>query len=490
MSCKHSDQMQQRHSKLVEIRQDIGVDPFPSRTPDRIPVSEALAFGETEESLSVAGRIRSKREHGKTIFVDIMDHTGSIQLYLNTKILSEDNWVLLQKLDLGDIIWVRGRLFNTRMGELTVRVEELRLLCKSVRPLPVVKIDSEGVSHDSVSDPDLMYRHRCIDLLTNTPSRERFVKRSRIVSALRKYLDENDFLEVETPVLQPIYGGAAADPFVTEYHSLDQTCYLRIATELYLKRLLVGGFERVYELGKDFRNEGIDRTHSPEFTQLELYEAYADYQTMMSRFEEMITASAEAVGLGQKIEFLGQDVDLTPPFRRLGFVDSLLEASEEDLFSWTPEDLRKLSDRLEIAPDVTDRITLLDKLFDHYVADRITAPTFVVDYPSELSPLAKQKPGSQSLTERFEIFVMGLELANAFSEQNDPLFQRSVLERQAVSDGHREGEVDEEFLYALETGMPPAGGMGIGVDRLVMLLTGTASIRDTILFPQLRRTSG
>jgi len=459
MSCKHSDQMQQRLSKLDEIRQDIGVDPFPSRTPERIPVSEALAFGETEESLSVAGRIRAKREHGKTIFVDIVDHTGSIQLFLNTKILSEGSWALLQKLDLGDIIWVRGRLFNTRMGELTVRVEELRLLCKSVR-------------------------------LTNTPSRERFVKRSRIVSALRKYLDDNDFLEVESPVLQPVYGGAAADPFVTEYNSLDQTYYLRIATELYLKRLLVGGFERVYELGKDFRNEGIDRTHSPEFTQLELYEAYADYQTMMSRFEEMVAASAEAVGLGQKIEFLGKNVDLTPPFRRLGFMDSLAEASGEDLFSWTPGDLRKLSDRLEIAPDVTDRITLLDKLFDHYVADRITAPTFVVDYPAELSPLAKQKPGSQSLTERFEVFVMGLELANAFSEQNDPLFQRSVLELQAVSDGHREGEVDEEFLYALETGMPPAGGMGIGVDRLVMLLTDTASIRDTILFPQLRRPSG
>ncbi len=368
-------------------------------------------------------------------------------------------------------------------------MEELRLLCKSVRPLPVVKTDPEGIAHDAVSDPDLMFRHRCVDLLTNPASRERFEARSRIVTALRRYLDESGFLEVETPILQPLYGGAAADPFVTEYHSLDQTFYLRIATELYLKRLLAGGIEKVYELGKDFRNEGIDRTHSPEFTQLELYEAWADYGTMMTRFEEMMTAAAGALGGSLEIDFLHMRIDLTPPYRRIGFIDSLREASGEDLFSWSPADLRKLSDHLEISPGVSDRITLLDRLFDHYVADRIVEPSFVVDYPEELSPLAKlKKDGTTGITERFEAFTAGLELANAFSEQNDPLFQRKVLESQAVADGHREGEVDEDFLYALETGMPPAGGMGIGVDRMVMLLTGTGSIRDTILFPQLRRT--
>jgi lysyl-tRNA synthetase class 2 len=376
------------------------------------------------------------------------------------------------------------------MGELSVKVEEVVLLCKSIRPLPVVKTDSEGIAHDVISDPDLVYRHRCVDLLTNPDSRKRFVSRSRIVSALRGYLDGQGFLEVETPVLQPIYGGAAAEPFVTVYNSLDQTCYLRIATELYLKRLLAGGIERVYELGKDFRNEGIDRTHSPEFTQLELYEAWADYTTMMRRFEEMTAAAADALGIGPEIDFAGTRISLGPPYRRLGFMESLREASGEDLFSWSPGELRKLCDRLEIAPGATDRTSLLDRLFDHYVADRIVQPSFVVDYPQELSPLAKHRrdPGQEGITERFEAFAAGLELANAFSEQNDPLFQRRVLEEQAVADGHREGEVDEEFLYALETGMPPAGGMGIGVDRLVMLLTGTGSIRDTILFPQLRRT--
>jgi lysyl-tRNA synthetase class 2 len=489
MGSGQSDQIEARLAKLREIREGLGIDPYPARTPGRIPVSDARDMGETEEPVAVAGRIRGRREHGRTVFADLEDQTGSIQLYLNLKVLGDDAWALLQHLDLGDLVWVRGPLFLTRMGELSVRAEELMLLCKSTRPLPVVKTDSDGVTHDAVSDQDLTYRHRCIDLLTNPLSRRRFEARSRIVTALRSYLDGIGFLEVETPVLQPIYGGAAADPFVTEYHSLDQTFYLRIATELYLKRLLAGGMERVYELGKDFRNEGIDRTHSPEFTQLELYEAWADYTTMMNRFEEMVLVASEAAGAGREIEYQGTSLDLSPPWQRIGFVESLGKASGEDLFSWDPADLRKLADDLEIAPGVTDRITLLDRLFDYYVADRIVQPGFVVDYPVELSPLAKQsREGGESITERFEAFAAGLELANAFSEQNDPLFQRDVLVKQAVSDGHREGEVDEEFLYALETGMPPAGGMGIGIDRLVMLLTDTGAIRDTILFPQLRRS--
>ncbi|MCD4702485.1 MAG: hypothetical protein K8S24_11570 [Candidatus Aegiribacteria sp.] len=318
-------------------------------------------------------------------------------------------------------------------------------------------------------------------------SHDRFVKRSRIISSLRSYLDSNAFLEVETPVLQPLYGGAAAEPFETRYGSMNQQFYLRIATELYLKRLIAGGIDRVYELGKDFRNEGVDRTHSPEFTQLELYEAYADYNAMMNRFEDMICAAAEAAGHSDSIMYQGTEFDLTPPFRRIDFMDSLRDASGEDLFSWESADLSKLMDEKGIVTQANDRMTMLDKLFDHYVAHRIQQLTFVIDYPEELSPLAKQKKNSPGVTERFEVFLAGLELANAFSEQNNPMFQRRILIRQAEASLHRRGELDEEFLYALETGIPPTGGMGIGVDRLVMILTDTGKIRDTILFPHLRR---
>jgi len=326
-----------------------------------------------------------------------------------------------------------------------------------------------------------------VDLQVNPRSRERLLKRSAIVSALRKYLENSGFLEVETPVLQPIYGGAAAEPFETVYESLNEKYYLRIATELYLKRLVAGGLDKVFELGKDFRNEGIDRTHSPEFTQLELYESYSDYRGMMNRFEEMVTVSREAAGIEENIRFQDMEIHLSPPFRRIGFMDSLKEASGEDLFSWEPKDLVRLLEKLGVSGESSDRITMLDKLFDHYVAHRIVDPTFVVDYPVELSPLAKRRTDKPELTERFEAFIGGLELANAFSEQNDPVLQRRILQEQADASPHRRGEVDEDFLFALETGMPPTGGMGIGVDRLVMVLTDTGRIRDTILFPHLRR---
>jgi lysyl-tRNA synthetase class 2 len=350
-----------------------------------------------------------------------------------------------------------------------------------------VKTDAEGNVFDALADTEMMYRHRSIDLLVNPVSRERAIARSRIVSALRAYLDGNGFLEVETPVLQPLYGGAAAEPFKTEYIHLQETFYLRIATELYLKRLLAGGLDRVYELGKDFRNEGIDRTHSPEFTQLELYEAYGDYTTMMTRFEEMVAEAARAAGTGLDIVYRGQEISLAAPFQRTGFVEALAKASGEDLFSWEPADLRRLCDRLELAPGTEGREGLIDKLFDHYVTSQLVQPTFVIDYPQFLSPLAKPKPGSPGITERFEPFIAGLEMGNAFSEQNDPVMQRRILEEQAGMCEERRGEVDEEFLHALETGMPPAGGLGVGIDRLAMILTDAPSIRDVILFPQLRR---
>ena len=475
-----------REEKLESIV-SLGIDPYPARCAVPVPLETVRESGETDEEVTVAGRLTAKREHGKTVFADLRDPTGTIQLYLGRKVLSDTEWSLLELLDLGDIVEVTGPVFTTRTGELTVKCMKLELLCKSLRQLPVVKVDSEGVAHDEVSDRDFLYRHRCVDLHVNPDSLKRFRSRSAIISSLRSYLDSRGFLEVETPVLQPIYGGAAADPFETMYGSMGQKFYLRIATELYLKRLISGGIDRVYEIGKDFRNEGVDRTHSPEFTQLELYEAYSDYEGMMRRFEEMVAGAAEAAGAGREIILDGTPIDLEPPFERIGFMDSLREASGEDLFSWEPGDLKRLLQEIGVVSEAADRITMLDKLFDHYVAHRIVMPTFVVDYPVELSPLAKRKPGDPAVTERFEAFLGGLELANAFSEQNNPELQREILAEQARSSEHREGELDEDFLYALEVGMPPTGGMGIGVDRLVMALTDTGRIRDTILFPHLRR---
>lgn len=486
MAIEKNEFIDNRLEKLAGIR-EMGISPYPPTTPDRIAVEELRARGETEDVLSTSGRIMAKRKHGKTVFCDIADPTGKIQLFINMKKLVEEDWELLGKLDLGDIIWVSGPLFVTRTGELSVKVGKLVLLAKAVRPLPVVKTDADGEIHDAVSDPDFIYRHRCVDLMLNDESKKRFVARSRMISAIRRYLDSDNFLEVETPVLQQIYGGAAADPFVSFYNSLEEECYLRIATELYLKRLVAGGIHRVYEMGKDFRNEGIDRTHSPEFTQLELYEAWTDYNGMMTRFEDIVQAAADSAGVGPVIQFAGHDIDITPPFKRVPFVPTLHEKSGENLFDWEAEKLSALVKKLGLGDDIRDRPTLLDKLFDHFVTPSLIQPSFVVDYPTELSPLAKQKTDDPRITERFEAFIAGLELANAFSEQNDPIYQREILENQAECSEHRKGVVDEEFLYALEVGMPPAGGLGIGIDRLVMVLTDTASIRDTILFPHLRR---
>lgn len=479
------EQVENRAQKLRELRK-MGVDPYPARPPSPVPVPEVREAGETEEPVTVAGRIRAVRSHGKTVFADLEGQGAAIQLFIRKNDLQETIWNLVGLLDLGDMVEAGGPVFTTRMGELSVKVSSLRMLCKSLRPLPVVKTDDDGVRHDVVSDRDYLYRHRCVDLQVNPDSLERFRSRTGVISAIRDYLDGNGFMEVETPILQSLYGGAAADPFLTRYNYLDREFYLRIATELFLKRLVAGGIERVYEIGKDFRNEGVDRTHSPEFTQLELYEAWADYEVMMRRFEDMVQASASECGLGDTISYRGTQLSISPPFRRMGFCESLREASGEDLVAWEASDLRELADELEIAAGATDRAGLLDKLFDHYVADSIVEPTFVVDYPEELSPLAKAKPGAENITERFELFAAGLELGNSFSEQNDPLAQRERLKRQAEESGIREGRVDEDFLFALEVGMPPTGGLGVGIDRLVMLLTDARSIRDTILFPHLR----
>ena len=439
----------------------------------------------------VAGRLVSWRSQGKTAFAHVADASGRFQLYFRKDVLGEDVFASLKHLDLSDVVGAAGPLFRTRTGETTVQVRELTLLAKSLRPLPYGKeevVDGKVVRHSGFADPEQRYRQRYADLAVHPEVRAMFVGRSRMITAVRAYLDGLGYLEVETPVLQPLYGGALARPFVTHHNALDTQLYLRIADELYLKRLIVGGMERVYEIGHDFRNEGIDRTHNPEFTMLEFYEAYADYTTMMGRVEQLLGRAADAV---RTVPELADAVpELRPPFRRVSWVESLATALGADALAMDDGQLRNTARRAGVeGVEEMSRPKLLDELFGALVESQIDEPTFVVDYPVELSPLAKPKRGDERLTERFELFARGRELANAFSELNDPLDQRRRFEAQArlrdAGDEEASG-VDEDYLRALEYGMPPTGGVGIGIDRLFMFLTGAASIRDVILFPTMR----
>ena len=452
----------------------------------------ALAEGAEEEpAVRVAGRLVAWRAHGKTAFAHLADDSGRIQLYFRRDALGDDNWAGLELLDIGDVLGVEGRLFRTRTGEVTVRAERYTLLAKSLRPLPFGKeevVDGLTVRHSGFADSEQRYRQRYADLAVHPEVRTLFRGRSRMITAMRAFLDARDFLEVETPVLQPQYGGALARPFLTRHRALDMPLYLRIADELYLKRLVVGGFERVYEIGHDFRNEGIDRTHNPEFTMLEFYQAYADYEDMMAVVEALIVAAARSVG--QDAALRDRVPALSPPFPRIKWVDSLNAAIGMNVLTQSDEWLRDAArDHGVASVETLSRSKLLDEVFQAVVERRLHEPTFVVDYPVELSPLAKLKRGNDALTERFELFANGKELANAFSELNDPLDQRRRFEAQAKlkASGDEEAvSVDEDYLRAMEYGMPPMGGVGIGVDRLYMYLTDTASIRDVILFPTLR----
>jgi lysyl-tRNA synthetase class 2 len=443
----------------------------------------------------VAGRIMSYRSHGKSAFAHIEDASGQLQLYFKKDVVGEEAFQDLELLDLGDWIGVKGILFRTRTGEVTVRVEESELLAKSLRPLPLGKVETDAETgertvHSGFADTESRYRQRYADLAVNPEVRAIFQTRAAVIREIRSFMDGNGFLEVETPALQPVYGGAMARPFLTHHNALDRTLYLRIADELYLKRLIVGGMERVYEICKDFRNEGIDRFHNPEFTMLEFYQAFADYHDMMDFVERLFIHVAENALGTTEMEFQGRPLSFEAPFARVGFMDALAEVLGEDPAEASEAELRARALELDI-PDTggAGRGKLLDKLFGELVEPNLWQPTFVMDYPRELSPLAKPKRDGSGLTERFELMVAGNELANAFSELNDPLDQRSRFEDQSrLREGGDEEahQIDEDYIRALEYGMPPTGGVGIGVDRLVMLLTDQSSIRDVILFPTLR----
>jgi lysyl-tRNA synthetase class 2 len=477
-----SDVFASRRRKLESLRA-AGVEPFPHEFAGVEPVSrvraehDALQAGEeTSAQHRVAGRITARRGQGRMAFLDLVDRSGRIQLQARVDELGPEGMEQLLELDLGDIVGVDGTAFSTRRGELSLRVTGYELLAKSLRPPPE--------KHHGLKDVETRFRHREIDLVSNQEVRELFITRARVVSATRRFLDDAGFVEVETPVLQPLYGGALARPFTTHHNALDRTLYLRIATELYLKRLIVGGLERVYELGKDFRNEGVDSTHNPEFTMLEFYEAYADYQAIAARCEQLVAFAAAEVGYSGPVDF-------APPWRRESVTEAILDRTGIDIRQRRDaETLRgEMKARNLAAPEDDDWAQLVDELIGKHVEPTLAEPTFLMDYPVELSPFAKRHRVQDGLVERFEAFVGGMEIANAFTELNDPDEQRRRFEeqRRLAQAGDEEAQpFDQAFLEALELGMPPTGGIGIGIDRLVMVLTGSQSIREIVLFPAMR----
>jgi lysyl-tRNA synthetase, class II len=492
-----------RREKRVAL-EGLGVQPFAYRYDRTHTAQQALqeygdAMGDEGPLVAIAGRIASIRSQGKTVFAHLEDSSGRIQIYLRKDVLGDPAWEMVQLLDLDDHIGVRGHLFRTKKGEVTVRAgqgtESVTLLAKSLRPLPRGKsqqTDEGVVTYGGLQDTELRYRQRYADLAVNPDVREVFYLRSRLVRFVRRFLDERGFLEAETPILQPLYGGAAARPFVTHHHALDMPLYLRIADELYLKRLLVGGLERVYEIGHDFRNEGMDRTHNPEFTMLEFYQAYADYEDMMSLTESLISGAVLDTLSTGVVEQEGVTLNFTPPFPRVGFIEGVRQRSGLDLRTASDSDMRGVLLRAGGDPEVLGGLTggkLQDEVFKTLLEPHLVQPTFVVDYPKPLSPLAKQHRSDPALTERFELFVAGKELANGFSELNDPDDQRSRFEeqvRQRAAGDEEAHSYDADYIRALEYGMPPAGGVGVGIDRLMMTIANRPSIRDVIFFPAMR----
>ena len=496
MADREDTLLENRVTKLERIRAN-GIDPYPARFHRSYDAAGATALFEglekTEppdeklQNISLAGRIISMRTMGKAAFLDLQDSSGIIQALLRQNNL-EAGFDLIKDLDIGDHLGVRGNLIRTRTGQVTIDAMELTVTAKGMRPLPE--------KWHGLRDVETRYRQRYLDLIANQDEiMPVFVLRSKVIRGIRKFLDDRGFLEVDTPILVPVAAGAHAKPFVTHHNALDEQLYLRIATELYLKRLIIGGFDKVYEIGRVFRNEGIDQDHNPEFTLLESYEAYADYNDVMDMVEQMVSTIADQMNGSTKISIGNQVIDFAPPWQRVNLREELEKRSGIDLEIYDDEQLKNKASEIGIVTEVLDsRGRLIDKLLSTFVEPHLVQPTFVLDYPEEMSPLAKGKPDAPGYVERFEAFAFGMEIANSFSELNDPKVQRERFEEQErIRELYQDDEVDrrdDDFLTAMEYGMPPTGGLGIGIDRLVMLLTGQPSIRDVLLFPQMRTLQG
>ena len=494
-----SEQEILRREALTELR-NLGIEPYPAAEFITTAYSsEILADFEKFEGKEVilAGRLMGKRIMGKASFAELKDAEGRIQIYVSRDDISDDeektmyNVVFKKLLDIGDFIGVRGTVFKTQVGEISVHVYGLSVLAKALKPLPIVKTDADGKTHDAFSDPEQRYRRRYVDLTVNDHVKETFIKRTKMFNAMRSFFNDRGYLEVETPVLQPIPGGAAARPFITHHNSLDMPLYMRIANELYLKRLIVGGFDGVYEFSKNFRNEGMDRTHNPEFTAMEIYVAYKDYNWMMKFAEDLLEHCAIAVNGTSEATFGEHQINFKAPYARVTMTDSIKHFTGFDILGKSEAELFDAAKGMGIDVDATmGKGKLIDEIFGAKCEGNYIQPTFITDYPKEMSPLCKQHRENPELTERFELMVCGKEVANAYSELNDPIDQRSRFEEQMrlseKGDDEATGMIDEDFLRALEYGMPPTSGMGIGMDRLIMYLTNNASIQEVLLFPQMR----
>ena len=494
-----SEQEQLRRNSLQALR-DLGINPYPAEKFD-VSANAAQIAAEFDaepakfEAVTIAGRIMSRRIMGSASFFELQDHTGRIQVYIRRDDICPEgdptlyNTVFKKLLDIGDFIGVEGFAFRTNTGELSVHCRKFTVLSKSIRPLPIVK-EKDGQQFDALTDPEVRYRQRYVDLVVNPKVRDVFAKRAKIIATMREYFNQHGCLEVETPILQPIPGGASARPFITHHNALDIDFYMRIATELYLKRLIVGGFDGVYEFGKNFRNEGMDRTHNPEFTCMEIYIAYKDYRWMMEFTENMLERIALAVNGTTEVEIDGKQISFKAPFRRLTMTDAIREKTGYDITGQSEAELREACKRLNVEIDDTmGKGKLIDAIFGQYCEEDLVQPTFICDYPIEMSPLCKRHRDNQDLTERFELFVAGKELCNAYSELNDPIDQLERFQEQMRLSERGDDEamfIDMDFVRALEYGMPNCSGMGMGIDRLTMFMTGQTSIQDVLFFPTMR----
>lgn len=490
-----------RRENLQKIR-DLGINPYPSEEYHTTHQSIDIKNNYSEEqqnvygNVSLSGRLMMKRIMGKASFAELQDASGRIQLYINRDEICPDedktnyNTLFKKLMDIGDFIGVKGYVFTTKTGELTVHVSSLVLLCKSLKPLPIVKVDAEGQSHDEVTDPEFRYRQRYVDLVVNPQIKKTFRQRTVMYNSIREFLNAKDYLEVETPILQPLYGGAAARPFTTHHNTLDMKLYLRIANELYLKRLIVGGFDGVYEFSKDFRNEGMSRFHNPEFTQIELYVAYKDYEWMMNLVEEMVEKVALDIHGTTQVQVGENVIDFKRPWKRYTMFEAIEHFTGVNIDGMDEEGLRKVAKELHVPLDESmGKGKIIDEIFGEKCEAQLIQPTYITDYPIEMSPLAKKHRTKEGLVERFEAICNGKEICNAFSELNDPIDQRERFEKQLELGKRGDDEamvLDEDFLRSLEYGMPPTAGLGIGMDRLAMIMTNSDSIQDVLFFPQMK----